>query len=67
MKTKVGGGAEYVTTGTIIEASAGKVDFILNPLAIEEPGIGAYIIIGDDGTYQYTYEKGEFEILSSVL
>lgn len=66
LSTQITGHSMYTSVGTITNAALGYVDFMLDPLAVATAGKGVYDIQVDDGTYIYTYEKGEFELLEDL-
>lgn len=66
LSTQITGQALYTSTGIITNGPLGYVEFDLDPLAIATAGTGVYDIQVDDGTYIYTYEKGEFELLDDL-
>lgn len=66
MSMQLTGGTLYTVNGTITNAAAGEVQFVPNPLAVAEAGTGQYDIQGNDGTYDYTPEKGVLTILADL-
>ena len=66
MSTQIADGTVYTANGVIENALLGIVNFPLQSLAIDTAGIGVYDIQGNDGTYDYTYEKGVFTLLEDV-
>ena len=66
MSTQIADGTIYESVGTILNSSAGLVQFILEASAVDVTGNGTYDIEGNDGTYIYTYEKGIFTLLDDL-
>ena len=66
MSTQIGGGVIYTVDGIIENATMGIVNFPIDVLAIGTSGEGVYDIQGNDGIYDYTYEKGVFTLLEDV-
>ena len=63
MSTQIAGEIVYTSTGTVLNADEGLVEFQFASGAIGTAGSGEYDIQGDDG-YIYTYTKGAFVLLS---
>ncbi len=66
MSMQIAGGTIYTVAGSVINAGMGMVTFIPDPLAVELSGVGFYDIQSNDGTYDYTYEKGVFTLLEDL-
>ncbi len=66
MSMQIDSGTIYTVDGTIVNATEGMVTFIPDPLAVVTAGSGVYDIQGNDGTYDYTYEKGVFTLLDDL-
>ena len=66
MSMQIAGGTIYTVVGTVINAGMGMVTFIPDPLAVELAGSGFYDIQSNDGSYDYTYEKGVFTLLDDL-
>ncbi len=66
MKIKIGKGVVYELPGTITDSAAGKVKFYPTTESVASVGVGDYEILVNDGTYDVTYLKDDFEILQDV-
>ncbi len=66
MSTQIDSGVIYTMNGSIINAPMGMVTFVPETDAVFTAGSGVYDIEGNDGTFTYTYEKGDFTLLDDV-
>ena len=66
MVFKIGNNVTHTLAGTVVDAAAGKVEFIPTPESVAEAGVGFYDINVDDGTYSITYQHDDIELLKRV-
>ncbi len=65
MSTQIEEGTTYTSTGTILDAEKGLVEFPFVTASVATAGSGVYSITGDNG-FIYTYFRGKFTLIDDL-